>query len=261
MPDCWHSQGNKVPASRFSLLCHLLFFVKSDLRSFQQLHLLQCFQLAMLLGQGGSTSAPAVMRGWFAVSIASTWAQCRRRGPAGASGKHLPGSISEFQHDASCGCRCTLPRRPVLRLRCCAPAAQADSSPLFLHMLDCWTTLYSEEHFCCGVAAVRKGLCFMLGTPSVAVEVFSLLLAGMLCSPGQRFMGCGSALPLWPSGLEASGCPASGIPGIVTDTVGGINAYAASPAMPAVPACTQSQQSAWSGHNQGQAQLKLASSA
>ena len=65
LPGCWHSQSNMfntkgVPASRFHLLCHLLFFVNSDLRSFQQLHLLQCFQLAMLPGQGGSTSAPAV---------------------------------------------------------------------------------------------------------------------------------------------------------------------------------------------------------
>ena len=48
-----------VLASKFHWLCHLLFFVNSDLRSFQQLHLLQCFQLAMLPGQGGSTSAPA----------------------------------------------------------------------------------------------------------------------------------------------------------------------------------------------------------
>lgn len=63
VPGCWHSQGKTfmvgVPASSKS--CHLLFFVNSELRSFQQLHLLQCFQLAMLPGQGGSTSAPAVV--------------------------------------------------------------------------------------------------------------------------------------------------------------------------------------------------------
>ena len=207
VPGCWHSQGNTfikgIPASRFNWSCHLLFFVNSDLRSFQQLHLLQCFQLAMLPGQGGRTSAPAVIAGWLAVSLASTCPQSRRFGPAGVSGKRPFGSIFELQHDASGGCRCTLPRRPVLRLRCCVPAAQADSCPLFLHVPNCWIILCSEELVRCGVAAVRTGLCFMLGTPSVAVEVFSLLLAGVFCSPGQRCRGCGSALPPWPSGLEA----------------------------------------------------------
>ena len=84
-----------------------------------------------------------------------------------------------FQHYASGGCMYNLPCRPVLMLCCCASAAQVVSYACFQCMPNCRSTLHSKDPLRWGVAAITKELCSILSHPSVAVQVFSMLLTGL----------------------------------------------------------------------------------